>query len=88
MSEIVYVIKITNLLCRYFLKFIFSNAQTDLSLMKAYMVAWKRFMFYYTYVPLPFAPLEKLVFNRGGPIGDNHPKSEETDNFLRLVSRF
>lgn len=56
--------------------------------MKAYMVAWKRFMFYYTYVPLPFAPLEKLVFNRGGPIGDNHPKSEETDNFLRLVSRF
>lgn len=51
-------------------------------MMKAYNASWKRFMFYYTYVPLPFAPLEKIIF-RSAAI--NESNKNESFNFIRLV---
>src|SRR5699024_1459801 len=69
------------------LQFIFGEAQNDLSLLQAYMKAWKRFMFYYNYVPLPFAPLEKYFYKASSLVNNcGTKKRNEIESYIRLVS--
>lgn len=70
-------------------QYIFSKATNDLALLKAYMEAWKRFMFYYNYVPLPFQPLEKYFYKATTLAGSTAAgkKRHEIESYIRLVSK-
>ncbi len=56
-----------------------------MALLRAYVDAWNRFLFYYNYVPLPFGPLEKLHYSSssgsvgGGGGGAGLPKKLHND---------
>ncbi|KAJ6215897.1 hypothetical protein RDWZM_010397 [Blomia tropicalis] len=69
-------------------KLIFQHIHNDQSLLKAYMQSWKRFMFYYNYVPLPFAPLEKALAMSQETIvhyNNNSKKRMDVECYLRLT---
>lgn len=68
-------------------QFIFKERDNEnpVALLRAYVDAWNRFLFYYNYVPLPFGPLEKLHYSSssgsvgGGGGGAGLPKKLHND---------
>ena len=58
-----------------------------MTLLKAYMQAWKRFMFYYEYIPLPFAPLERYFQKSSTEVLAHYGgrKRIEIESYIRLT---
>lgn len=64
------------------------RGHNSLSLLKAYIAAWQRFMYFYVYIPLPFTPLERYfaVKGKSNPSADSSaPKKTDLERFIQFT---